>query len=652
MASAPTYEYRDMHHQQAGVSFALIMGFVEGLKPEPRLSIVEWAEANRTLDSKAAAEPGPYRVSRTPYLKEIYDNLNPHSGVIDTIVMKGAQLGFTETGFNWMACKVARYPGSMMYLMPTIQTMERNVKARVDPMVEKIPALTAKIGKKRSKDGGNTLHQKDYDGGVIYFSGANSAASLASIAVQDIIFDEVDRFPGDVDGEGDPVGLAENRQETFGTKKKRYKISTPTVKGASRIESDFEKTDKRYYFVPCIHCNELQVLKFTQLRWEPGKYDVDEVYYECPHCNGKMYERDKTYMLANGRWIPTVPEKVRPDVRGYHISSLYSPDGWLRWGSMCEESDKAQGNTPKLKTFTNTKLGETFEEESEAPEWEALYNRAQAFGVEANKPMSSVAFITAGVDVQQDRLEIEIVGWIKGRICQQIDYRTLEGDPDEEDVWDKLAEVLDETFPREDGAILPIRLMCIDTGYKAGRVDDFAKKHTDRVKPVKGMDNLQIPFSAPKVSRKTKQGKNIGKLKVWGVGVSYLKGQLYGWLKQKVNPDTGVIPNGYCYFTKQPDTYFRGLTAEALERQTNKKNQTVMAWVKKYARNEPLDIRVYNMAAAYMHGFDRWNDERWERERSSVPVYDQPVSKATSKPEKKKRPPRNNDEGSSYWDRD
>lgn len=537
-------------------------------------------------------------------------------------------------------------PGSFMYIMPTIETMERNVKARIDPMIQDTPSLLTKFGQKRSRDGGNTLKQKDGLGVVWFLSGANSAASLASIAVRDILFDEPDRYPADVDGEGDPISLAEGRQNTYGTRKRKVKISSPTHK-KGRIYLSYQNTDQQHYFVPCPHCKETQDLKWSQFRWTPGVYSVETVHYECEHCKEAIYERDKTWMFepANGaHWKATKPENSCPEIKGCWLPSFYSPDGWLAWWEICKAWDESEGDEPKRKAVINTMLGEPYEEESEVPEWEQLFERAKVSPYKKNKPGGDVAFIVAGVDVQGDRIEVEIVGWSKGRISQQIDYRVQYGDPAEEDVWNWLADILDETWEREDGGVLGVRVMTIDTGYKGDRVDDFAKKYPGRVYPIKGSDSLGMPFSAPKALRKTKQGKNIGKLKVWHIGVSYLKSQLYGWLRLRPDLETGEIPNGYCWFTEQDTKYFRGITAEVYQLTRNKKGHIVYQWIKKYERNEPLDLRVYAMAAAYIVGFDRWNDARWDREHGSVEVKAEKT--AVAKPAKKKR-----DDGNDFWNR-
>ena len=606
----------------------LIHSFIAGLKPEPLLTVTQWAELNKKLDSKGSAEPGPYRVARVPYLRKPQDTLSFSCSVIKVVGMKGIQGGWTEMGFNFLGYGIDCVPCPMMYVMPTVETMERNVKQRIDPMIDNCPALLAKVGKKRSKDGGNTLKQKDGPGFVLIMTGANSAAGLRSIAVRILVMDEVDGYPGDVDGEGSPVALAENRQVTFGAKKKTLMFSTPTIEGESRIEAEFLLTDQQYYFVPCVHCEGLQTLEFEQLRWEKGKYD--DVYYQCIHCGGKFYNRHKTWFLQEkgygglAEWIATRPDLASDTLMGFHWNSLYSPDGWLSWEEVAAKWDKAENDEPERKTFVNTILGKTYKIKGDAPPWQQLMERANASGLERNKVMSTVAFITAGADVQGDRIEVEITGWMKGRISQVVDYRVYYGDTAKHDVWEQLGAILEENWevpsigkgkPRQ----MQIKKMVVDANYNTAQVHDFCKHWgAVRVVPGQGQDNLRIAYSSPKAVSKTAMGKPIGKLKTWGIGVSYLKELLYGWLKLTVQMDgdsAGEIPKGYCHLLPNDSHYFRGLTAEQMVPRKNAQTNAIRyEWLKQYARNEPLDCKIYSMAAAYIVGCDRWDDKRWDKE--------------------------------------
>jgi phage terminase large subunit GpA-like protein len=634
------------------IGFEIIAGFLLGLQPEPRLPVSEWADTHRILDRKAAAEPGPYRTSRTPYWKEPMDMLSVGNIVRKVVIMKGAQVGATEIGLNFIGYVIDIAPGPFLAVMPTDETVKRNSKMRIAPMIEASPRLADKVKASRSKDSGNTINQKEFPGGVLILTGANSGVGLRSMPARYLMLDETDGYPMDVDGEGSPIGLAEQRTATFSSNKKVLEISTPTIQGQSIIEADFSTTDQRYYYVPCPHCSTADVLRFENLKWEPKKWDT--VHYLCPHCNEKIYERDKTRMLARGNWIVTKPENTNPHTVGYHLSALYSPEGWKSWAEIAEQWDSAQGDDNKLKLFTNVVLGETWKEKTDAPDWEKLFERAEDY--QYNQPFKDVAFITAGADVQADRIEVEIVGWMPGKKSQHIDYRVLIGDTAKQDVWDQLNKIVGEVWKRQDGQYLPLRLMAVDSGYNSATVYAWARKHGfTRVIPIKGQDALENYFAPPRSVDTTKHGKKIGKQKIWHVGSSFIKAETYGFLRQSKDHETDTTPDGYCYFPKRDTFYFKGLTAESIQLVRNKRGFIKRVWVKNYERNEPLDCRVYARAAAAVIGMDRWSYDRWQRE-IKMAVTTAPVPEPEKKDNEQTKnsnptPPKKKKEKSSFWKR-
>jgi phage terminase large subunit GpA-like protein len=242
--------------------FEAIQGFLDGLKPEPRLTVSEWAEKHRILSSIASAAPGPYRCAKTPYMREIQDNLSSHVTVQEVIFMKSGQVGGTEVGNNWIGYVMSMVPSPMLMVMPTEATVKRNSQVRIDPMIDSTPILTDKIKSRNKRDSGNTIFQKFFPGGVIFMVGANSSSALASVPVRNLFLDEVDKYPSDVEGEGSAVDLAMVRTKTFAANRKVFKISTPTIDGASVIQREFNSTDQRYYHIPCIHCGTFQRLIF------------------------------------------------------------------------------------------------------------------------------------------------------------------------------------------------------------------------------------------------------------------------------------------------------------------------------------------------------------------------------------------------------
>jgi len=623
------------------IDFSLVAGFQRGIMPDPLMTVTEWADTYRMLPDTSAL-PGKFKSSFTPYVVEIMDRLSVHDPAQEVVFMKSSQVGGTEIGNNWLGYVIDKAPAPMLYVMPTAEMMTDTSKSRIEKMIESTPVLSDKISLKKSRDKSNTLLHKSFQGGFVKMVGANSPVGLASTAVRYVYMDEIDRYPLSVGGEGSAEGLAKTRTITFGARKKILLTSTPTMKGTSAIDARFQTTGQRYYHVPCPHCNEYQALHIDQLRCEPGKY-VD-VKYECIGCGKLIDERFKARMLRDGKWIAKYPEREDGLVYGYFINSLYSPASWYPWAQLVKERDEAQNDLPKKIVFTNTKLGEPYEEEGgQKPDWEVIYDRAEAY--QQGRAFSSVVFITAGVDVQADRLEVEVVGWMKGKRSQSIEYLEIIGDTSQDEVWEDLAKILTKTWIREgDNAIMPLRQMALDTGYNTHICYQFAQKHgVSRVIPVKGREELDAFFTAPKTVDIVKDGQKIGKVKLWSIGVSMLKTEFYGFLKKRINPETGEVPEGYCHFPKREPTYFRGLTAEEVIQVTNKRGYEEYAWVKKYKRNEPLDCRVYARVAAAVVGMDRWSADRWDREAGNYEVQqDQP---GPASPAPKVKPKRKSD----FW---
>ena len=301
--------------------------WLAGFKPDPVFSVSKWADRYRVLSSKAAAEPGPWRTERTPYLAEIMDCLSPNCPVERVVFMKGSQTGGTEAGNNIIGYVIHMAPGPIMAVSPTVEMAKRNSRQRIDPLIEDCPELREKIAPARSRDSGNTVLSKEFPGGVLVMTGANSAVGLRSMPARFLFMDEIDGYPGDVEGEGDPIVLAERRSATFARRRKIFLVSTPTLKSTSRIQREFQIGDQRYYHVPCPHCGFEQALNFSQLKWPEGQ--PTEIHYVCESCEESIEEHHKTQMLANGRWIATTEGDGA--TRSYHLSSLYSPVGWFSW---------------------------------------------------------------------------------------------------------------------------------------------------------------------------------------------------------------------------------------------------------------------------------------------------------------------------------
>lgn len=594
--------------------------FWAGLKPDPKLSVSQWADSHRVLSSRSSAEPGFWRTSRTPYAKEIMDCLSVDSIIQKVVFQKGAQVGATEIGNNWIGYIIDHAPGPTLAVSPTVELAKRNSKQRIAPLIEECPRLASKVKSPRSRDSGNTVMVKEFPGGILVLTGANSAVGLRSVPAKNVFGDEIDAYPGDVDGEGDPIKLMQARQRTF-SKRKLFLASTPTIEGRSRIQLEFDQSDQRYYFLPCPHCNHMQHLIWAQIKWPTD--DPLSAKYECENCEELIENWQKTKMLEAGKWIATNPECKNKKVAGFHLNSLYSPVGWASWGELAVEFVEAKNNREQLRTFVNTVLGETWKDKGEAPDWKRLWERREKYKI--NSIPDPVLFLTAGADIQKDRIEVEIVGWGRNKRSWSIDYRVYMGDTSHlsGEPWQRLAEMLTEVWDKN-GIELGIKLLAIDSGYNTQTVYSFVRQYTvNKVIAIKGQDGLPVMIGAPRGVDVNKQGKKLRKgLKLFNLGVGVIKGELYGFLKIPSPGPDDPEPHGFCRFPEYGEDYFKMLTAEELQVKIVKGFKR-FEWVKVRERNEALDCRVYARAAASIIGMDRFKDQHWRIMESQLGVVSQ-----------------------------
>lgn len=522
----------------------------------------------------------------------------------------------TEAGNNWMGYVIDHFPGPMMLVQPTVMTVIRNSKQRIDPLIEDCPALNTKIKSKKARDSGNTLLQKDFPGGTLILTGANSAVGLRSMPAKFIFLDEVDGYPTDADGEGDPVKLAQARSRTFADRK-AFLVSTPTIQGRSKIEAEYENSDKRRYHLPCPFCGEFQHLKFKQLKWPKGK--TEEVYYECEHCKEKIKEHHKTKMLSEGKWVAERPGYKNGGIVGFHINSLYSPLGWFSWQEIADEWLDCKGSPDKLKGFINTILGETWKEKGDSPDWQRLYDRRENYEI-GTVPKDGL-FLTAGVDVQKGRLECQIKAWGEGKQSWSIDNIILPGEISDDKVWNDLEEILYKMWPHESGVLMPLSIMAVDSGYETHKVYSWVRKFNLRkVIAIKGVSKSALMVGIPKAVEVNDRGKKITNgVQLWPVGVDLIKTELYSWLHQDRPTEIGKnFPNGYCHFPQYDADFFKQLTAEQTVTVKKKGGYSVSEWQKIRERNEALDTSVYARAAAIVFGIDRFEQKHWDTLRSQL----------------------------------
>lgn len=599
-----------------------------GLQPEAELTVSEWADAHRLLPQKSSAEPGPWRTDRTPYLREIMDVMSTASEVEEAVLIKGAQLGGSEVILNVLGYVIDHAPGPVLLVEPTVDLAKRFSRQRVEPLVVDTPRLAGKVAEARTRDARSSMLSKEFLGGLLVITGANSAVGLRSMPARWLLLDEVDGYPIDVDGEGAPVELAEARQRTF-ARRKRIKVSTPTITGLSPIESAYAATDQRRYFVPCPHCDAYQTLEFARIAWTPFDLAPADAVYVCAECEEPIENRRKTEMLARGEWRPTRPENADPKLRGYHLSALYSPVGWMSWGDIAEGFIAAKDDAEKLRVWTNTVLGETWQEKGEAPEWERLRDRREPY--EAGTVPRGGLLLTAGVDVQKDRLIVEIVAWGRGKESWSIDYGVLPGETSslDGDPWKKLDELLGRTYTHEAGTEMSIAMLAIDSGYNTQVVYTWARGYPmSRVIAIKGVSGAGVLLGSPSPVDINLRGRRpVHGYKVWPVCGAVAKGELYGFLRlQRPDDPEATLPAGWCHFPEHDDEYFKQLTAEQLITRKMRGGFTVLEWARIPGReNHVLDCRVYARAAATLAGLDRWKEPDWlalERAVGNAPPDD------------------------------
>ncbi len=608
----------------------------EFLAPPPILTVTEWAERHRILSAKDSAEPGPYRIARTPYALEPQDALSAQSPVEEVVLMWGAQTSKTTIANNWIGYLIDTQPGPLMIVQPTLDMAKRYSRQRLAPMIEESPALRRKVQQSRSRDDANTTLLKEYPGGFLAVAGANSAAGLRSMPIRDIVFDETDGYPLDVDGEGDPIALAEARQTTF-ARRKRLKTSTPTIRDFSRVETAYLKSDQRQYMVQCPHCGEHQVLEWGAasahgIKWHKaadGTDLPDTAHYVCKHHGCIIDEHHKSIMLVCRELGGTAYWQARNPgarLRGYHLSSLYSPLGWLAWAQIVREwlaarQAQKQGDHSLMRAFVNTRLAETWEESGDKVSQHELARRA------SDRPLGIVPLgglmLTQGVDTQPDRLERRVWAWGRGERAWLVDVEIIPGDPNlpenaEGSPWKRLTEARRTPVRHASGAQMVIEATMIDSGgHNTQAVYCYCRDHASaNVFAIKGASQPgKPPLGKPSMADINWRGRVLPRgLKLWAVGVDTIKHLIFGRLRL-TQPGPGYIDLP-AELGKTDE--FEQLTAERLAT-TFHKGHARLSWVKPNGkRNEALDCAVYAYAAAVYLGVARMRENDWDRREAKV----------------------------------
>ena len=495
------------------------------------------------------------------------------------VVMTSSQVGKTEILLNAIGYYIDQDPSPMMCVQPTLQMGQSFSKDRLAAMIRDTDKIRDCVKDARSRDSGNTTMHKKFAGGHISIVGSNSASGLASRPIRILLMDEVDRYEASAGAEGSPVSLAIARTKTF-SNRKIFLCSTPTIKGLSAIETAFEESDKRYYEVPCPECDHYQVLKWKNVVWDDDKPETAS--YACEDCGSVIDESKKQWMLKHGRWTPTAESS---NTAGFHISELYSV--WSKWTDMATNFLEAKKQPEMLKTWINTALGESWEEQGDAVEYESLLERRLNY--DHTTIPEDVLIITAGCDVQKDRIEVQTVGWGKQYEAWVIDYKIFWGDPNAQNVWSDLDAYLKKRFKTESERMIPISCCTIDSGgHHTNMVYHFTKpRQSRRIFAIKGLSQAGKPIA----NRPTFVGKN--KAVLYGVGTDSAKEAIFARLS--CEPEDSTLH--FCL--DLDEEYFKQLTAE--KRVTKfVRGKKSLVWKQIRPRNEALDTLVYNFAAIYI----------------------------------------------------
>ena len=568
-----------------------------GMLPPDDLTVTEWAEKNRRLSAESAAEPGPWRTERTPYLREPM-NAWTDPKVRHIVMVAASQVGKSEFLNNCIGYVIDQDPGSILFVHPTTIDAKEYSKLRIAPMIRDCPTLRTKVAEVKSRDSGNTILQKTYPGGILTMCGSTEAHALASKPIRYVLGDERDRWATSAGNEGDPWGLAMARQTTF-YNAKSGEVSTPTVKNASAIEASFATGTMERWKSRCPHCGEYHEINWTDIRFDYDEnliaghktYKVQNIYYVCPSC--ACVSTELQMKRAPARWEAENPDAYEQGTRSFWLNAFVSQ--WASWGSIILKYLNAIGNTKKMQVVYNTCFGLLWEDRGDLQDEDSLMARREEYPAELP---DGVLVLTAGVDTQDDRMEYEIVGHGSFGETWGVEKGIIMGRPDDDATWDKLDEmVFDRVLHFGNGVGLKMSMSFVDEGGHF--TQDVRMRCRQRIGKhvfcIKGMPGADKPYTAP-----PKQMKIVVNQVTVGYCWQYQLGVDSG--KQIIMDNLAVQTPGqkYCHFPRRDDygsAYFAGLLSERLVYKTNKRQPWVWEKIPGHERNEALDCRNYAMAA-------------------------------------------------------
>ena len=578
----------------------------KSLRPLPNLTVSDWADQYRMLSSESSAEPGRWRTDRAPYQRAIMDAFTDLD-VRRVVVMSCSQIGKSDIMNNVIGRFAHLAPAPILMIQPTVDMAQDYSKSRIAPMIRDTKVLRDIFQDVKSRESGNTILSKLFPGGRLIMGGANSPAGLASRPIKILLADEVDRFPDSAGTEGDPVDLAAKRMTTFWDRTMGL-FSTPTNAGESRIEVEYTEGTQEEWQHQCPNCGEYHLLTHRSMVMDTETVKdgrkkehihVKSVSWRCPDCGFTFSENEMRRQPQ--KYVAKNPTAIKNHVRSFFVNCWASP--WISWTDVMQEWVDAKGDPEREKVVVNTRFGEPYERARSYDNVDKLLARREPYNAELP---DGVLILTAAVDVQDNRLEYEIVGWGEDEECWGIKKGIILGAPDTAAVWRQLDEQLDREYHFADGTGLLVARTFIDSGgHYTSEVYNYSLMHLARQRfAVRGSSTMGVPIihkyskaqayhgrTIPLVLIGTDSGKQyiMDRLAIDVPGPRYFHFPLDKPEQDAVNE---VLWNrGY------DEIYFQGLTAE--EKQPQKKNgRIVYRWVNiaKDHRNEPLDLRVYNLA--------------------------------------------------------
>ena len=578
---------------------AVLAKALRGLKPPENLTVSEWADKKRRLSSESSAEVGPWRTSRTPYLKEPMDAFTDPK-VRHIVIVSASQVGKSETINNMLGYIIDQDPSSILFIHPNIVDAKDYSKLRIAPMIRDCKSLREKVSDPKSRDSANTIMQKSYPGGILTLCGSTEAHALASKPIRYIFGDERDRWASSAGTEGDPWKLASARQITF-YNAKSVEVSTPTVKGSSVIADAYMLGTQERWKTRCPHCGEYNEIVFENIRFskieigegEKKKSQATDIYYICPSCGGISSEAVMKKQPA--RWEADNPDAYGTNsTRSFWLSAWISP--WASWASTINEYLEALGNPLKMQVVYNTRFGLLWENRGDIEDEDSVMARREEYPAELP---NGVLLLTLGVDTQDDRFEYEVVGHGHFGETWSIMRGVILGRPDDDETWAELDLIIDRVFRFENGVGLPISTTFIDEG---GHFTQEVRIHClqrqgKKVFAIKGRGGSDIPYTSPPKKQKIVYRRRIvATCWVFEIGVDAGKEIIMDNLKVQ------TPGKRYCHFPKRDEygkDYFKGPLSEHLVYKKDRKtNPWVWEKIAGHERNEPLDCRNYALAGA------------------------------------------------------